>query len=215
MPNYLRFVKQIAVILMLLIASLADAADDGAIIAALTGARSLRKMEDGYQVVSTGGSWLRAVRTADGGYCIFSTNGSSRVFRTPIGFGYNGPSNDYRTITVTPRGFLIQSASNTMDMVKVGSAWLDRESTNNFRILYTADGLSAVSGPMAPMPADTAYQLFQQHQQSEITPSVTPALPNQTSAGQTAPADARLFPLQLPSVSVPNAPAAYTDRNRR
>ncbi len=145
------------------------AGDDGAVIAALTGARRMMPTTEGFQIVSQKGMWMRAVRTVDGGYCIFSTNGSSRIFPTPMGFGFQGVSNDIRSVTMTQRGFVINSAEGSVNLVKAGSAWIDRDSTNNYRVILGGEGFSVVSGPLAPMPADAAYELFIQRD-SEKTP---------------------------------------------
>jgi hypothetical protein len=159
-------VKRLLILLTLLAGTLSLAEDEAAIIATLTGARKVTPTSEGFQLVSKNGLWMRAVRTVDGGYSIFSTNGSSRLFPTPMGFGFQAGSNDYRTVTRTQNGFSINDGSGTISMTKAGSAWIDRESTNNLRVIVNSEGYSVVSGPLAPMPADTSYELFMQHMQA-------------------------------------------------
>lgn len=140
------------------------AADDAAILATLVGARKVTTTAGGFQMVSHNGTWMRAVRTADGGFCIFGTNGSARLFPTPMGYGFNGGSNDFRSVTVTPRGFAVRSESGTVSMVRAGSAWIAEGAPDNFRVIVDGDGYATYSGPLAPTPADTAFELFQQRQ---------------------------------------------------
>lgn len=162
-------VKRCLWILLLLACAGAPAADDAAIIATLTNARRLTPTGEGFQLVSQDGMWLRVVRTVDGGYSIFGTNGSARLFRTPLGFGYNGRSNDLRSVTLTRNGFSISSASGTVSMVRAGSAWLDEDSTNNYRVIVSAGNYATFSGPLAPTPADTVFERFQQRSQQNET----------------------------------------------
>ena len=134
------------------------------------GARNMMPTSEGFQLVSRNGVWMRAVKTVDGGYCIFSTNGSSRLFPTPMGFGFQGVSNDERAVTMTRRGFAIRSQNGTVEMEKAGSSWIDVGSTDNVRVIVSQGAYSTVSGPLAPMPADTAYELFQRRQGQEAHP---------------------------------------------
>lgn len=161
-----RFITFVALLLLLAGPRLC-CGDDAAILAALTGAKNVRPNADGVQMVDGNGQWIRAVKTSDGGYSVFTTNGASRLFRTETGFGYSGPSNLSQRIVVTPRGFAIHGPSGVQELVKVGSAYLDRDSTNNYRIIRTSEGYSTFSGPLAPTPADTTYELFLRRDQQQ------------------------------------------------
>lgn len=154
---------RIIVTALLAAASACAGGDEAAIIATLTGARNVTATREGYQLVTHAGQWMRAVKTPDGGYSIFSTNGSARLFSTPLGFGYRGSGDDNRSITRNPRGFTVTGGTNaaSVTMIQAGSAWLMQDAPNNERIIINREGgWSSVNGPLAPIPADTAYELF-------------------------------------------------------
>ena len=139
---------------------MARGVDEAVILTALTGANKVRSTGDGLVMTDANGQWIRAVRTVDGGYSLFSTNGGMRLFRTERGYGFTGASNTVRSVVVTPQGFAIHGPGGIQELTKIGSAYIDRAATNNYRIVRTEDGFSAFSGPLAPTPADTAYELF-------------------------------------------------------
>lgn len=156
------------------IACAAGAGDDAAILAVLSDARRVTATAEGFQLTAPGGQRQRAVRTMDGGYSVFSTNGSYRLFRTPSGFGFVGPSNETRRVTMSANGFSVESSNGVVRILRTGSGWVDPDAPDHFRIAPGPDGFETHCGMSAPLDGETANARLRQMTQPQLPGGLPP-----------------------------------------